>query len=740
MRRWLTSFGFAALGLIVGCSAPEEPAPVPSPGGTEESPAILTRARAIVDASMAATEPGTFRFCDGTTGTRLVRAPRELDLPRGSWSPAMLESQETPGRVAARFPLEDMPLDFLLADDGSLVVARPERVPQSVAPQLIEESNPLIPDLLRVDPAGGQEVFAEGSAGTLQWDAEGTALLRSGLGVYQEVAWPGGEVLRDWSGTASEGYLQYASDGGRVILVQPKPALYSAELPIRISIEWREAGAEAEAEPAVLPLAALGTLPQVDAAWGHARQPYQIDPIPAPLLRLGPDFGTAGLLTSQNDWVDLDPQAARDGRLVFVRAQRRGGLSSRAWTTLLNDRQVTRPLTAEPTYDVAISPGGEWIGTLVVREGEAVIVVSETEALLARDLAPAEGSRAAFREAVKRALADVRSAFSGTPQGATEQDSDFGNRVVTAPPDRALLETMDLALRNALREHLGLDLARDFRAIGQLDGFFAAIDGLWPEEPATVTAVAAVYGNALVRAGEGEARWSLEGSTAELGYTGREFTVANNILYTLHNPFFAARERLAGLLPLHDLASAVLSAWEQPVYLVENFSAPTAQSVAVEEAARGGLDLNDAEAVTSVTLRNLLADGADNDVVLLSAANFFEGAEPDSAAALVALFRLAENNPTSAEVLLRLAGALSYEAQDDAAERLAEQAARLRPGDVDVMLAVANLYFDVGELEKSIEAFEHVARIDCGGEAEMVVEEELAILRELLAEEREAAP
>ena len=716
--RWLVSCLVAGAILLGACGKKESPPPT----AEETAQAIQHRVDGILARSDAQTAPENFEYPDGAKGVRYAPKPRDLQLPKGSWSPSAPMDLATPGEIVLKFPLTDWPEDIAIDDSGTIVVASEQDIRQF-------RPNRAEPDLV-----------SDKGARSLQWHPDGKRLLVSGPWQSALDDWPPGMKATDIQ-IAAPGLLQFSPDGQRLWSIQNEAAatdILSAGEAVRVRLRidvYPFEGATTSTrtmQPAGYAMA--GTLPAFGIAWGHEARPYQLDPRPAPLVLLDADLRPTGTITQTATTVDLDPQAGPPEFVYFIRALRRGGRSSRAWITSLHDGNLERPLTAEPTYDIAVSPGGIQVALLVTRGGEGLLLRTTREAVLARDIEPALAAQAHFQQQAAEALQDVREAFSSMEMGKSQKLGDWGWEVEW-PPEDGLMIVMDAALRTALRDRAGLDLPDDFAALGQLDDFLAETDGLWPEEPATVVALAAVYGNVL--ASNPQVDWALESSLPALSYSMQDFTASDGLMYSLHSPFLVARERLQGRAMLDAAGRELLLRWERPVGLAENFLEGTLNEFLGHRAAEGGLHPGDPD---EMAFEKAALHAPGDDIVQMLARSMALRYGDVSLETLTA-FNLAENNPANGRALIMAAQAAQHMQEEEAALRLYDQAAKIAPDDLDVMLAVAIGYFDENRFDEAERLFLLVQRIDRLGLAREVVEENLKQLRALRdADEAEQIP
>lgn len=661
----------------------------------------LDEARAIVALSreLAIEERGTNAQGDQTR--RLVRRPLPDPINHTDWSPPSLAPVATPGLPIPAGPDEDWPTDIAIDNAGVVLLANSRGV------------------WLHGVAASQATAVCEAPGADLQWDAEGRRLLVASSTRSAIIAWPGGEVAVDLHARGVNGSLLWAPRGESLWkltdLFDP-----DASQPVRVLIRVREVPLDAAASPRDLlteprRLATIGTLPSLGLAWGHPTTLYQILPDPAPLWTLDDRFEfTPAPLTQPGQSVDLDPEADAAGRVWFVRAARvidtGAGVavspSARAW--IREPSGAERPATAEPTYDIAVSPDGTRVAVLVRRAGRGLVVATSAADLLARDLSAHAQARTEFDTAATAVLDDLRRALAALPLAArfNAQPVDYDTPLALAPGDMAAL---DGALRAALQTHVGLDLAPDTGAFGQLDGFLRAADGLWSEEPATILALAATYGRTL--ASQDEVTWELDEVPPSLSNDLQDASVSDNLLYTLHTPYLVAREALAGRLHLDATATELLTRWERPIALVENYDAATVARVVARPLVERGID--DQAPLDDLAPPILGVESpSDAALTLLWYRALKEG---DAPVALAAAMALARNNPTSTEALLRAARALHAFEFNEPARLLLDRVAELAPDDLEVWIALGEGWFAHGDLDAAERAYLRARALDATG-------------------------
>lgn len=723
----------AMMTLPLGCSREAEPQATGLLDPAAER-MVRDRADAVLTRSAEEVEPAP-------EGAGHVPRLREIDAPEGRFTIPERLIVTTPGTERLRFPLHRLPHALLIDDAGRLVVAWPDGV-ESVPPP---------------DAGEGTELVSGEPARALQWNAEGTELLLSGPDVKRTVSWP--ELEQRWEGTPDQdlrGRLAFAPKGDGDLWLFEEAIDFNAASEIRIF--WRvldvprDGGTPNALYARDLRLASIGTLPILQTAYGTPRQPYQILADPAPLYRLGDDLRRQEALTDPGEDVDLHPQADATGRIWFLRATRQvetrtgGGVlgpGARAWSVMVGEAESARRVTAEPTVQVAVSPNGQRVALLVVRRGEGLVIESPARELLERDLSATAAAERDFRERFDAVAGAVESAFHTLELSRQTEETPFGT-MLTAPPSAEDLAWMDQAFRAAIERQFELTLPSGVEALGIVDGLMGEGDGLWRETPAMILAIAGFHGGVMAR--EEGVRWSLEMARPDLGldaevadFTPGEliFQVAGSSrpvrfrvggLALMHNPFYVARERIAGRMSLDLAARDALASRARPILLTENHSPDNLSLELLHQAEQAGMDLTgeDLESFARVVEEKpdaLLA----NLAVLIYARQ-----TGDRALALSAAMNLAEGLPWSADAILLAVEPLQWVGMTETSLAFARRAEEIAPENPNVLFDVALAFYDALEFDSAAERLDRVEELD----TERHYEETLEHVRALLAESR----
>ncbi|MBX3729444.1 MAG: tetratricopeptide repeat protein [Candidatus Sumerlaeia bacterium] len=734
---------------VVGCRDREtartgRPAEVPA-----DLPDHAPRVAAILEQTRARTQPARLTLPDGTEVDRLAPRPREVTLPRGRYTPDPSTVRLTEGEIVWEGPLHEAPVALLVDEQGAVVTA---------------DGNGVV---AHARDAAAPRPLADWPAQTAQWNGEGTELLLSGPEHKVLLSWPEAEVVWNGDGRADlQGFLAFAPRGDGFWLMRDTVS-FDADADIRIV--WgvwevpRDGGSRREVKGSPAFASALGTIPQLEMVWGHVIEPHKLFPDPAPLWQFDhdlecvspkafledQDLGWRVQLTRPGEGVDLSPSGERSGRLVFVRANRRVvgdegvqlGPSARGWTTTLGGDPEGRPLTAEPTMAIACSPGGAWTVMTVVRNGRAVVLRAELNDLLAADLSEPYRAQRRLERVALQVTEDLRAAMAELERRLADpaapridlSGETYAEQRTRHQPTVTLVDGMESALRRTLERRAQVKLVGDITDLAVLDGFLTEMDGLVPEEASTTLAVAAVYGNALVRAGHAE--WMLDSAMPYLSFSlTRDVTHEMEFGRTLHAPFHVARERLAGRVPLHERAQALLESTWMPVVLVENFGQDTLPALVVHEAKKCGI-AEDADP-TPALMQRIVTQHADNGVMNRLVETWaVRGVDPDLE--LAATLNRATLHPEQAHVLTRAADALLRTEAYPEAMALYEMAERLAPDNLDVLLEVASGYATLGRLDEAdllLDRAELVDRLELGVEVIEATRDLIALLRQAMEE------
>jgi tetratricopeptide (TPR) repeat protein len=733
-----------------GCRDPEAPRDGQSADPGVELPDHAPRIAAILEQARARTQPSRLTLSDGTEVEWLAPRARDITLSRGRYTADTAAIRPTEGEIVWEGPLRDAPTALLVDEAGTVVISGAGGV------------------VAHARDALEPRVLADWSAQTAQWSADGTELLLSGPEHKVLLSWPNAEPVWNGDGRADlQGYLAFAPRGDGFWLLRDTVS-FDADADIRIV--WgvwevpRDGAARREVKGSPAFASALGTIPQLQMVWGHVIEPHKLFPDPAPLWQFDhdlecvspkaflddEDLGWRVQLTRPGEAVDLSPSGDRSGRLVFVRAYRRIvgdegvqlGPSARGWTTTLGGDPVGQPLTAEPTMAIVCSPGGAWVAMTVVRNGRAVVLRADLNDLLAADLSEPYRAQRRLERVARQVADDLREALH-TLEGR------FANRAPPVEPDDGayseqrlrvglslqLVVAMELAVRQSLESRAGIKLTGEFTDLAILDGFLTEMDGLVPEEAATTLGVAAVYGNALFRAGYAE--WMLDSAMPYLS-----FSLTRDVMHemefgrTLHSPFHVARERLAGRVALHERAQQLLASTWMPIVLVENFGQDTLPALVVHEAKKCGIPA-DADP-TPALMHRIVTQFADNGVMNRLVETWaVRGADSDLQ--LAATLNRATLHPEQAHVLTRAADALLRTEAYSEAMALYEMAERLAPDNLDVLLEVANGYATLGRLDEAellLNRAELVDRLELGGEVIAATRDLIVLLRQVVEDSK----
>ncbi len=675
----------------------------------------------LVAESMEKTRAEPFVFEDGREGVRRVPVAEPVVIPSEPWVPLGGDPIVSPGDGIAEFPLDRRPWALLIDNAGTCVMAGPDEV------RIVPEE-------------GDARTLGLSGVTSLAWNADGSLLLADSPDVKRLLLWPSADSEINLLEEGFRGRLHFAPQSGAIWqvtdLIDPDP---SSEVRVLLTaVRERAPGGTQDKDLLTGPraLAGIGTLPQVGQAWGHRIRSGMILPRPAPLWLLDDDLRPSRMITDSGNDVDFRPVSSADGTIVFLRTRRiidaddslRLAASTRAWITSLAEESSGRLLTGEPTYAAAISPNGEHLAFLVERDGMMQLIRTNLDAMAALDFDESQAAIRLFESQVVQTIERLREVWLST---AWHDILEANEIAYEFPLEGAedVLPLMAKALRDSLAEDHGIVLPDSRAAIGLLDAWLLAADGLIAEENATVLAVGALYGELLAR--EPDVNWDYLAILPAFSNDLLETTEAEGDLYRLHSPFLAAREAIAGRLPLTEAASQALGDQRRAVGLVENFGTRARAGFAISELQRAGIE-TDGEVATDTWRR--IADEQTGNMIANEAAWSAATARGEAGIAFAAAMNMARHNPTSPRALLRFARELMLAGMDGAAMTLFDQAAVLAPDDPEVRLAVATAFFDLYRLDEAEAMLEQIAR-DFPAEAE-VVEDHLEVMKTL----RESVP
>jgi len=731
-----STIALVAVALLAGC------------GSTEQSSSPEARQR---DATRATREALAERAAALARAERPDSPLTQVDATVGQFAIPAAMMKTTPGRTARAYGFDNEPRAILVADDGSMIVATRQPIGGSG-------------NFMHVVGTENEVRFPYASpnpVNALHWNADGTAFIATSEGVGLKFPWP------PESDTAGENIGNrptrrvYFNPSGEGVLLAEDLVDFGATTPTLVAWNLSEHTGEGSSDPLAraLPLSTIGTFPQLNLMWGHKRQDWRLFPDEAPIYSLNAMFEATTPLTNPGTDVDIRPQAARDGRLWFIRAPRQifsdtGGMgiapNARAWTVELDGNSETMA-TAEPTLDVAVSPDGSRVAFLVAREGELLAVVNERDIILANDLATQRTASEDFRSRMLRVAEGVEAAFLLTAMGRAELEDTPLGPIPTVAPTVAGVSQLSATLRQQLEEQFEIVLDEGVAKLGVIDGLLAEGDGLWNESPAIVVALAGVYAEALREENPDSIEWYLDLAQPDLSYgldtatffpgnlvlgaedTTRPVRVRVTGIAQMHSPFYVARERLAGRMALDVAAREVIGNRARPILLVENFDAGNLNVALATYAQRAGLDLTGEDMESFARVAAL-----DKENTLANLAVFLVARQqrlPELT--LAAALNLAETINWSADTLLLTVEPLMWIGQHERAIEIAELAARNDPANPEVLFDVALAHYDDLNFDKAEEFIALAEEADDLGQLRTFIDQTRAMIADSRA--REAA-
>jgi len=641
---------------------------------------------------------------NGTVHVHRVRKPVELSPKRRSWFPDPAVNAPTPGTVLRGYDLANAPTLLLVDDAGTIVLVLDEKV-------------------VGVRPDGTEFPIAEGDVGSMQWDDDGNRLLLSGPGIKRVLAWPSLEVAADFSSREMRGRLVFAPEGAGYWLLEERVD-FDASQPMRIL--WTTSAFDGVSDPTPLaqmhPVAFVGTCPQNGLVWTVAVEKHRIVPEAGSLREADAQLASLRDLTSAGDSLDFAPVADRGDRLFFLRAPRLvdGAMrrTARAWMRDLKGDAPERQITIEPTFAVAVSPSGERMALVVLRDGTAAIVASETATVLSVELSAPTALRRDFEATVEGFLDDLRAAYQqAVPEGPPPIADNPADQIPW--PTEPMLDAMADALAASLKTRLGIEADGTLASLGAIDDLLTEADGLIPEQEATILAFAGYEGRVLRR--EGGAEWLLESASPALGIDTDAVTTGDDLLMSFHNSFYAAREALAGRLAFDPVARELLAEWRRPIALVENPSFATESLWKARRLEQAAVK-TDGDPVAA--LRDAATRAVDNNIVSHAAIEVATKAE-DNALRLLAALNLAETCPDSPLALLEAADAVQPLGVPELRVALCDQAERIDPENPRVLAEHASALFAAGRYDEAEERFRRIPTVEGGSMYKQLVDEAL---------------
>lgn len=655
---------------------------------TERVVGILAKSQAATEEYILTRKPAIGNGSEVTVTARRVPGA-DADL-----SPGRRPGPELRGRVPDFAPgellvsSEILPASIALMADGSLVYTQGNtlHVHRHGATRTL-------------DGVPAQRVVADPSRTRLIAEDQGALTLLYGDGLRERrtlAAHPPGRAYW-WS-------------GDQLVFVHETIALDASQSKrVDLALELMSVPSGAIGEAPWQPMgryAALGTTGPTPLVWGHVAKSYQIDPMPAPLLRLQ-DGRPDGNLTETTDAADVEPALVGE-ELFWIRTWRRASRTGRLYATTLGPGELAAPLTTRPTWAVAAN------GTSVVYTSENPDGLHEIRrieaggwpdiASIGRDATAADEL---MREKARRIQRGLTIALLKSEFAPLVSREDFGWSL-KAPPPPELAQRLAAEFRALAGRELDVSIPAGAPGAAPVDSLLVELAPYFTEDPSVVIAFGGVLADAL----GSRASWMLEGAGNSLSSDVRETWTSDGLVYTAVQPYGAAREALAGRLSLGALVRRLYSAQLPPIMLVENFRSDTIERVRRRAWQETGLP---AEGFTLADLDAYLKRTPNAGAYPLQVAIRAARSQGNQALGLDAALRLADIRPVSSEALGTLARVLYDTAYTREAADVYAQAVALAPEDLGLRMDYAGVLMILGDMKEAREQLGLVGRLDQTG-------------------------
>lgn len=648
----------------------------------------------LIQASRAATVEGEpIALADGATLT--PRVPRPAD-PLHTWTPPQdwpAPRPDSPGSIV-RMAWTSKPYAIQPLEDGRILIGMMDSI------AVVENATSLEPTMRSISDAGARVIQPNEDGSRLlvtTFTEPRVRILDSGtLAEVAQIKVGPGDVTAWWGETsdtiitAREG-VDFRSDSeNRIFLAVSERNLTTG---VETSLDW----------PATY-FAAIGTIAPQGLVWALRTRPFQIDPMPAPLIAL--EGGKVrGLLTVTSTHSDIHPAGGRDGWLYWIRTLSRGGRSGRLMMRDVAEAESPEiQLNSEPTQLLGVSPTGgvvAWMTGDLSTPGSLTLRVASSAELRDAETGDMGTADRIVEEAWRLVLTRLRLAFDKTSAatGATVRGPMVTLQFpVTSTELDAMGEAFELALAEAFPGEAENLFAR-------ADALLDTSEGLLPQEPSVICGIAGMFVREARRREMGTVL--LANSTAALSETLSTWIETDGMTHRKVSPFAVARERLEGTLRLSDAMGSLLEPHAPPIFFVENFGNEV--NANITNFLLGIAGLKD-DAAPLQDLGRALDRMPSCDLCALRLAR--EGA--DSGAPELALSgarALVERHPASAEAFALLADALFANGMTDEARPAMEWAVTLSPADAELRYRLGSMLLTLGESDASREAFESIRNL-----------------------------
>jgi len=635
----------------------------------------------------------------------------------------------TPGEIIAKYPVDK--IDFPKIDESmiqNLLISNKGII-------LIQTND----QILKVHGFDEYEVFMENTViRSMQSNHDGSRFIVKDKTKITEFDWETFEFIRSIELPPTPGQVVYhPKDPDKLWLLESDINFSANEMNRNLwnvsSLDWNKY-TDPEEEFRYRSFSLLGTMPQIGKAWAVDSEPYQIIASSGAIQEVD---ALSGLLydelTTTGAKIDYNPQASQSNDMVFLRSQAypevgNNHLSTRAWLKTLNEDEEYM-ISTEPSYLTGISPDGNFVSALVLRNEPSLhwaLIRTERNEIDFKSTKPNE----LFLDSQTRQLEIVELNFAAEYLKQKKLAENFPEKSIFNP--KVLEESADF-FEEQMSIFIDINEIDDpLEKLATLDQFFHLHHGSWFERDSTVYYLGAFYGETIKE--WQRAQWNLDFIMGDFS-TGRIDAVETPLLtlakaqeltgkteskeayFKLFFPFYVARERIAGRKDLLEELDFINPQDSLSVYLVENDEPETMDAILKR--------LSEDEKTTQI-YESLFAYS------LAEYENDFENLLSSSLA-------LAELWPTNSEYLIRLAEQLAIQQIDDPAIKLIEYAVRLSLDDPEIIFTAAGTLGTIGEFDKAGQLLDHLEKIDSFNEYQVRIEEEKALLNEMQIIETEAA-
>lgn len=449
---------------------------------------------------------------------------------------------------------------------------------------------------------------------------------------------------------------------------------------------------------------ALGTLPTLGKMWGHFSQPHLINAIPAKLAMIENGVPT-GFYTDTDSAADILPCADNKGNFLWIRSYGYGSSSGRAWIRNLDDEKTPQwQITAEPTYQVAISPSGDYLGLCTLNNSTKQFEIRKSRvAFLEQNVEYFKFFQERDQSNRQKALEMEKKIVQFFSDAITENPT-LSRVEFKEPPTQEMVRASQKIFAKYLKENFLLSIPPGIEGLMVLDLFITQAGAYIGETPPVILAVAGYFADAMSPDG----KWMLDQATVNLSSGEIQQSSTDSLSYTAVLPFLIAQEAMAGRLSLAETALDLRASSKKPVYFVENLNADTLVRITETEWIRAGLSPTE---LNPEKLIKVIASGKATSPVNLFSIDIGHDYElPD--VSMQAALNLAKENPTSAQAMSLLASELVTQYKDDLAIDVLTAAIHLDPFDSYLYLTLGDSHTALNSLEEAEKFYLQARELD----------------------------